>query len=205
MPRFYGTRELHWGLSFYSPLHHGRCEMSVYHDVQTTWGQEKSLQSEEECTKPRGDLIDTHCWHIKWLKTGLDRKKLRALWLQNGPSGLNSKFHAWFDGTTIANELENGNNQPDSPLFDTNMWLYDLTQTVLLTAKFKAFTCNIILCRSLYKLLSEISYAFLLSFHRVKRPVHRDVLHVTTLTKLDGLKESQRFSLRRLIRQWFSR
>jgi hypothetical protein len=102
----------------------------------------------------------------------LDRKELRALWLQNGPSGLNSTFHAWLDVTTTANELENGNSQPDSPLFDTNMWLHDLTQTVLLATKFKAFTCNIILCRSLYKLLSKISYA-LQSFHRVTRTVYR--------------------------------
>jgi hypothetical protein len=48
----------------------------------------------------------------------LDRKELRALWVQNGPSGLNSTFHAWLDGTTTANELENRNNQPESPLFD---------------------------------------------------------------------------------------
>jgi len=34
------------GLSFCSPLHHGRCEMSAYHGVQTASGQEKSLKSE---------------------------------------------------------------------------------------------------------------------------------------------------------------
>lgn len=96
------------------------------------------------------------------------------------------------------------NNKSDSPLFDTNTWLHDLTQTVLLKTKFKAVTCNIILCRSLYKLLSKISYAFLLPFHRVTRPVHLNVLHVTTLTKLDGLKESRRSSRRRLINHFFT-
>lgn len=77
--------------------------------------------------------------------------------------------------------------------------LHDLTQTVLLTTKFKAFKCNIILCRSLYKLLSKIVYALITSLHRVTRPVHPNVLHLTTLTRLDGLKESRRSSLRRLL------
>jgi hypothetical protein len=54
---------------------------------------------------------------MKWRKTGLDQKELRALWLQNGPSGLNSTFHAWFDGTTIANELGNGEQPTGQPAF----------------------------------------------------------------------------------------
>jgi len=188
MPRFYGTRELHWRLSFYS-LHHGRCEMSVYHDVQTASGQEKSLQSEKECTKPRGDLIDTHCWHIKWRKTGLDRKKKNSV-----PYGYKTDRQVWIAHST--HDLMARPLPTNSKTGTTNRTARFLTQTCDSTIWPKQFYLQpnsrpshvpsyfAVLCTSCFP---KISYAFLLSFNRVTRPVHRDVLHVTTLTKLDGL------------------